>query len=96
MPIAKELLIKNPSSKILLAVLDCYDTSIDASMEIVQEALKHTQTYSTILSKLSREAVDSQDRNWRKSMFEILVANLLNCEIPEVSQIKIELVSDNG
>jgi len=68
----------------LLAVLDCYNASIDTSLEIVREALKHKQTHSKVLSKLTREVIESHDVQWRQSIFGIMIEIVLQCETPEV------------
>jgi hypothetical protein len=74
----------DPKSKVLLAILDCYDGSLNNSVQILTEALKHPATCFKILPKLSREVFDTYDLSSKRQLFGIMLDAVLTCKLPEV------------
>ena len=67
-----------------MALLDCYDGSLKDSLPVVTESLKHKETFSKVLSKLTRQVFENYDLDSKRKVFGIMLDTVLRCELPEV------------
>ena len=86
---AKELLKTEPSSRKLLAILNCFDGSLEdsSSFEVLIEALKHKQSCLVMLSKMTPAVFEAYEDSTKKKLIALLIDTVLFSKVPEVTKL---------